>query len=321
MIGTHTPVGTPAPRVVGTGYEGKEPFRYTTDVLHEITRRTGDDLGFEAALTSRVFTVRAGSAELAGVILPGRGDATGAQRAATDLDDGLAALARAGYRATRQASVSAAPVGGVAAVVAGPLPVPSRWASTADRLVLGEVWRHVVVEEWIDDRHALCFDPTVGGYTAIPRADLDRPEVDAYAVAEPDTPTDPTVLARHCLAEGARWRASGTNDDRDEHGLRRLAARARDLVAASGGRRRLRMSLAAYAIDTMRATALLGFCGPLRIGQIALAEVLADVSGAATDAQNAIQDGNTDRLHEALLRLAKAGAAATELYRREARTA
>ena len=302
-------------RVIATGYQGKEPFEYTTDVLRLIVRTTGAEYGFESCLTSRPFTARTLVAGPPGVIVPGRGRLLGADRAARDMADGLASLAGAGFRVTEfDPAVHRPEPDDLRPVVVGPLPTAARWTPPADRLVAGGAWRHVVVDAWEAD-DAICLDPVLGGYTSLPLRDLAGPGVTARVVEPPPAPVDVTALARRCLAQGAGWRTEESDGSRDGRGLTALAADVRGIVSG-GAPRRMRLSLANYALHAMRSGALLGACGPPSTGLLALADLLHDVVTDCGAAQRALTDN--DGVAAAMRRLADTAAAVDDLYRREA---
>jgi hypothetical protein len=309
-----TPTGL---RVIGTGYLGKEPFEHTADVLCGVLRASGVEIGFGSCLTSRPFTARTFVAERPGAMLPGRHAANARDRAAGDLVDGLAALASVGFgtAVACPADVLGRPAG-CPVLVVGPLRVPDRWAPAADRLVQDEVWRHLIVDGLAGDR-VICLDPIAGGYTALARADLDGPGVTAHVVTAPQAPVDVAALARHCFSRGAAWRAGSSGDDLDERGLATAVAQI-GLLTSGGAPRRARLSLAAYGLHALRAGALLGACGPLRIGQLALADLLTEVVTQCRAAQAALRAPDADALASVLRRLAGTVEAASELYRREA---
>jgi hypothetical protein len=310
-----TPTGL---RVIGTGYLGKEPFEHTVDVLCGVLRATGVEIGFSSCLTSRPFTARTFVAERPGAMMPGRHTATGRDRAIGDLVDGLDTLAAVGFKTTVACptDVLDLPADGPVVVVVGPLRVPGRWAPAADRLIQGEVWRHVILDGLVGDQ-VVGLDPTAGGYTALSRAELDGPSVTAHVVTAPQTPLDVAALARHCFARGAVWRAASSGADLDERGLATAVTQV-DLLTSGGAPRRARLSFAAYGLHALRAGALLGACGPLHTGQLALADLLAELVTRCREAQAALRAPDADTLASVLSRMAVTVEAASELYRREA---
>jgi hypothetical protein len=303
-------------RVIGTGYQGKEPFEYTADLLSGVVRASGADIGFGSCLTSRPFTACTFVPERPGAMTPGRPAASGRDRAVGDLSDGLDALAAVGFgiTAVRPADVFDRPAPG-ALVVVGPLRVPDRWAPAADRLVHGEVWRHVIVDSFAGDQ-AVCLDPTVGGYTALSRAELNGPDVAAHVVTAPPAPLDVAALAQHCFTRGAAWRTACTGDNRDERGLAAAAAHV-GMLTSGGAPRRARLSFAAYGLHALRAGALLGACGPLPTGQLALADLLTELVAQCREAQAALNPADADTLAAVLRRMAVTAESVSELYRRE----
>lgn len=294
-------------RVIGTGYHGKEPLEQTADVLRAVNRLRGEELGYEACLTSRPFTARTLVAERLGAVLPGRGNLPGADRAQLDLADGLAALGTAGFSVERlpPGRLPATTAGRV--LIVGPLRVPARWLPGVDQLVLGELWRHLVVEE-VAGQDAICLDPVYGGYTSIP---LEHLSTESLLVEAGSGGVD--GLPRACLLAGAEWRRAGlAAEDRDAPGLLLLAQRSTELLLGSCARR-LRLSLANQALQALRWGSLLGWCGPLSTTELALADVFQDTGAESRSAHRAILDKDPTALAASLRTLARLAEATTEL--------
>jgi hypothetical protein len=293
-------------RLIGTGYEGKEPLEHTADVLRAAT---GARLGFEACLTSRPFTARTYVAGRPGAVLAGRPVPEEASRADIDLVDGLDALTAAGF-VVDVVDAEARPRPGSVLLV-GPLPTPGRWVPPAELLVAGALVRHVVVDQ-VQDGTATCLDPAFGGYTAVELYRLAG--LRWWRVQAPAAPVDTLALARHCLRAGMRWRVGAAGPDHDEAGLALLA----DGIRGGTTALRLRVSLAAHALHALRWSALLGHCGPLTTGELALADLLGEVVEHCRVAQHALTTHDPDTAAATVRDLARTATAITELCHRDA---
>ncbi|MFI7003453.1 hypothetical protein [Nocardia sp. NPDC050175] len=304
-------------RSIGTGYIGKEPFEYTADVLRNVVRPTGGDLGFETCLTSRPFTAQTYLPLRPGAMTFGRCGPDGPDRASAELADGLEVLEVSGFHVDTLDGLNPEAQTQRRILVAGPFLMPGRWAPSADRLVFGDVWRHVIVDSDTNTRvqpAVVCLDPVAGGYTAIEREAFERPGVMILAVVPPDRPIDTTELARRCLRRGADWRSTDAGENRDHHGLKTAAAVAESL-SIGGAQRRLRSTLAAYALHAFRSGALLGYCGPLTIDELALADLLRELVTDCRTTQAAL-NGRPETLAAGLHRLATTAETVSELYER-----
>ncbi|MFX0575071.1 hypothetical protein [Nocardia nepalensis] len=304
-------------RTIGTGYVGKEPFEYTADVLRNVVRLTGGDLGFETCLTSRPFTAQTYLPLRPGAMAFGRRGSDGPDRVAAELADGLEVLEVSGFHVETidRLNPNAQPQRRI--LVAGPFLMPGRWAPSADRLVFGDVWRHVIVDPDADMRvqHAvICLDPVFGGYTAIEHEAFEQPGVMVLAVVPPDRAIEIPELARRCLRRGAGWRSTEAGENRDHRGLEMAAAVAESL-SIGGAQRRLRSTLATYALHALRSGALLGYCGPLTFDELALADLLSELVVDCRTTQAAL-NGRPEKLATGLHRLATTAETVSELYER-----
>lgn len=303
-------------RIIGTGYEGKEPLEYTADVLRAVSRLGGSEFGFETCMTSRPFTAWTFVAAQPGVIRPGRTQAVGAERANLDMVDGLRAIASAGFTVMSLVP-GTPPPGNEVLVIAGPLLVPHRWAPGVDQMVLGEVWRHVIVDQRLGGS-LVCLDPVFGGFTALPSTVLEPGMVRQWLVHPPPDPASAAILARHCLRVGASWRAEASGDhDRDGPGLAKLEERVRHAAPRVGtAANRLRLSLAGHALHATRWGGLLGWCAPLTMNELALADLLYDTVLWCRTAEHALASRDLSALCDALRNLAELADAVTELCQR-----
>jgi len=90
-----------------------------------------------------------------------------------------------------------------------------------------------------------------------------------------------------------------------------------DRLTSGGAPRRARLSFAAYGLHALRAGALLGACGPLHTGQLALADLLTELVAQCREAQAALNAADADTLAAVLRRMAVTAESISELYRRE----
>ena len=318
-------------RELGTSYAGKEPHEYTADIIRFLVRLAGNEFGFENCLTTRPFTSRTYVGECPGLMLPGRGDAIGADRVRSDLADALSLLREAGWRDDHvrlPAALSGS--GGLAlsgsgdrrAVIAGPLRADDRWCPVADRMLSGAAWRYVVAERLIGD-DVLCFDPLYGGYTCVPARQLAADGVDAVRVTAPRVPPDAVTMARRCHAAGVAARTrpasaaagAAAGAGRDAAGLLRCAEMA-GLLSAGSPARRLFLSLQNQALQAFRWSCLLGYLDTGDIDALALADVLRDFVVTCRGALTATALRDAGQLERCLRQLAAWAQAADELSAR-----
>lgn len=323
--------GLSGTREIGTGYVGKEPGEYLVDVVRLLVRAGSRsctrvvcsapavELGFEACLTTRPFTLRIGRGERTGALLPGRGDARGADRVRLDLADALAVLHDAGarYRIDNLGSAVISPHGSASTVLVGPVRVDDRWCPIADRLVTGEAWTYLVAYAK-QDEYLVCFDPVAGGFTAVPSTQL-AAYGSALIVEPPAHPLDRGAIGRRCLHAGLRARVEAARApdraERDGAGWAVLAKDAEQLVSGEAARR-LRVSLAAHALGSLRWAGLLGAVGGADVGTLALADLLRDTTLGCQAAHQSILDRDEAVLGDRLRYLASTADAITELCSR-----
>lgn len=277
---------------------------------------TGAEWGFEGCLTSRPFTSRTFVADRLGAMLPGRSDATAAERVRRDLADGLSILKAFGFcHETRLPPVRSGDFHAGRAILIGPVRVDDRWCPPTDHVVSGAAWRYLLVEHLA--RHGLiCFDVVFGGYTGIPQSQLDLSGTELVFVDPPPQSPDAVAVAQQCLCSGSRWRADEADcSDRNGAGLIRCAEMAPALLVG-GSARRLRLSLQTYALQTWRWSCLLGYARAADMDSLALADILDDSTHACRRAHKAVRERNDMELRKQLRQLATLADAITDLSAR-----
>jgi hypothetical protein len=302
-------------RELGTSYVGKEPHEYIVDIIRLLVRLAGDEFLFEGCLTTRPFTSRTYVRERPGSMLPGRGNAVGADRVRTDLADALAVLGQVGWH---YEPVGLSPglfdADDRQALVVGPLRAEDRWCPIPDRLLCAEAWRYVTMERWLDTG-AICFDPLFGGYTCISAEQLTSDGVVAIQVTAPRRWPDVMAAAERCHLAGVASRARSASTDRDSAGLAKCADAAGELATGSSARR-LRSSLQNQALQALRWSCLLGHLRTGDINVLALADVLREFLVTCRAAHNATAIHDADQLKCLLGRLAAWAEATDELSAR-----